>query len=357
MLFFCQVTDTKLPIGPRLATFDGRVRHVTTTSLVNQNLFARTETLSASMAQRIDSLYPGSKVWRLQLNLKPCADGLVRLIWCSKLVQEATDAGGFVADLQENLESPSIASNSSSVYATGGSKYQAPLARSWHGGVTPCDGSIFHMPLPGMTTFREPSWWKADHSISIGVTNPLPSPQKPVEHATPISRGWRVHEVQERIYAGAQSPSANKSSMVLLQGVDEDIPDSIESFPEGIMVATTGKGTSIANEGTKATADAVDEVAEELASDDAQLSDAQPQALTARPTDRTLRLPRLHRGVVPPSDYTVKSDPAMPKSMVRAVRMYQHDERPSGLFKPKWVGSVRSPRDARLAALSLSPRG
>ena len=328
---------------------------MTTTSLVNQNLFARTETLSASMAQRIDSLYPGSKVWRLQLNLKPCADGLVRLIWCSKLVQEATDAGGFVADLQENLESPSIASNSSSVYATGGSKYQAPLARSWHGGVTPCDGSIFHMPLPGMTTFREPSWWKADHSISIGVTNPLS-----------LRSQWST---QHRYHAaGVFTKFKNVSTQVhshqvptkaawFCCGVDEDIPDSIESFPEGIMVATTGKGTSIANEGTKATADAVDEVAEELASDDAQLSDAQPQALTARPTDRTLRLPRLHRGVVPPSDYTVKSDPAMPKSMVRAVRMYQHDERPSGLFKPKWVGSVRSPRDARLAALSLSPRG
>ena len=38
-----QVNDMRQPIAERLATFDGKVRHVSLTSVVNQNLHAKVE--------------------------------------------------------------------------------------------------------------------------------------------------------------------------------------------------------------------------------------------------------------------------------------------------------------------------
>ena len=61
-------------------TFDGKVRHVSVTSVVNQNLHAKVEQLNTEIARRINELQsPGSKVWQLQCNFKPCAGARARL--------------------------------------------------------------------------------------------------------------------------------------------------------------------------------------------------------------------------------------------------------------------------------------
>jgi hypothetical protein len=329
-----QVGDSRVPLAERLATFDGNVRHVTQTSEVNENLRARVESMSASIARRIDAVHPGSKVWRLQLNSKACADGLVRLIWCSKLVQEPTDATGFVV---EDVGSPN-ASLTSSIADQGMRKYQPPVARSWHGGVTACDGSIFHIPLPGMTTFREPSWWSADHAV--GLTGLLPSVAEPPARRESLARVWRVHEVQQSIYASVQPARDGASSARSHEGGHED--EASRGAAEAAPRAPHADAAELVADGSSA------------------------RRLAARPrrhvdgggggggggggfTERSPRLPRIGGGELTPRGGGLMggAEPSMPKSMARAVRMYQQDERPSGLFQPKWVGS---PREARLTA-------
>ena len=78
--------------------------------------------------------------------------------------------------------------------------FQPPLAQSWNGKARPADGSIFHIPLPGMTSFREPTWWHADKAVSIGVTNPLPSAtEPPLTSPYTAERGaWRKRRTLRR---------------------------------------------------------------------------------------------------------------------------------------------------------------
>lgn len=343
-----QVSDWRVPVAERLATFDGNVRHVTVTSDVNENLRARVESMSANIARRIDAVHPGSKVWRLQLNSKACADGVVRLIWCSKLVQEPTDSTGFVI---EDTGSPN-ASLTSSVADQGMRKFQPPMARSWHGGATPCDGSIFHIPLPGMTTFREPSWWSADHAV--GLTGLLPSAGEPQERSESLSCVWRVHELQQSIYASAQL-AKHQGSSARSRGRG-GLAYHAEAEDGG---AESAISRGVAREGQP---DKVEAQAGHAAP--AQAEAVHPggrtgRRLTARPqraesdafTERSPRLPHIGGADQPPrgASRMTGSEPPMPKSMARAVRMYQQDERPSGLFQPKWVGS---PREARLVSSS-----
>ena len=143
------------PLAERLATFDGKVRHISLTSVVNQNLHAKVEGLNSEIARRINELQaPDAKVWQLQCNWKSCADGHVRFMWCSRIALEQTDASGFAMEregFQEQLSSVLTRSGVSE-------PFDAPVASKWDGSSTPCDGSIFHIPLPGMTSFREPTW-------------------------------------------------------------------------------------------------------------------------------------------------------------------------------------------------------
>jgi hypothetical protein len=144
------VHDSRRPLRERLATFDGGLRHVTIASVVNENLHARAEGICRGIASRFDAVHPDAKVWQMQMNFKPCADGHVRLMWCSKLVMEKTDGSGFsaasavITDLETPLETPT-SSATSSYYGGGPSaRFRQPQARRWDGGNTPCDGSIFH---------------------------------------------------------------------------------------------------------------------------------------------------------------------------------------------------------------------
>lgn len=170
------VSDQRQPLGERLATFEGECRHVTRTSVVNENLHRKVEQLNAEIARRIDEQQQSAKVWQLQCNWKPCADGAVRLIWCSRLVLEPTAHDGFAID-REEIEGVSASLTSSAFTAEPAERFVAPVAAKWDGGSTPCDGSIFHIPLPGMTSFREPTWWRAERLV--GITNLLPSATAP----------------------------------------------------------------------------------------------------------------------------------------------------------------------------------
>ena len=205
-----QVGDARKPLAQRLATFEGQVRHVTITSNVNRRLKANVESMSTMLARRVDAHHPGTKVWHLQCNFKPCADGTARVIWCSRLVSEPIDDTGFAIDrTQDGLDAPN-SNTSSAVFGLGvPEKFKAPIARSWHGQVTPRDGSIFHMPLPGMTTFREPTWWASDQAV--GITNLLPSATDPPLRR-PLPRVWRIHELQESIYAASGNDAVDHTT-------------------------------------------------------------------------------------------------------------------------------------------------
>lgn len=187
-------TDPKLPLGQRLATFEGNVRHVSLTTVINQSLHAKVEQQHRVIADAIGDAMPAGKVWRLQANFKPGADGCVHFIWCSVLAIEAVDAHGFVdsrigaapapapapappppleaspphspdgGGTASTATSPALSPKIGRTPAPPSQLYRKPRTRGWHGRPVACDGSIFHIPLPGMTTFRPPTWWQADQA-------------------------------------------------------------------------------------------------------------------------------------------------------------------------------------------------
>ena len=249
------VNDQRRPIHERLATFEGNCRQITTTSVVNENLHAKVQQLNDTIAKKITDQQDGAKVWRLQCNFKPCADGGIAFMWCSKLVLEETDNTGFAIDHDEEdylssvassprvlkAETPaSIYSGTSSIYSKLGKDevFHSPRARKWDGKSIERDGTIFHIPNHGMTNFREPTWWGANRLT--GITQPLPEP--PLGGKTRLGPTWQMASVQSEVYTGrpliAPSPRQRKLAAQAVGDelyYDDDGAASVTSSTEAIF--------------------------------------------------------------------------------------------------------------------------
>ena len=296
-----QVNDTRQPLAERLATFDGFKRHVTNTSVVNQNLHAQVEMLNTEIARRINVLQidSGTKVWSLQCHFKPCADGHVRFIWASRISLEQIDGTGYAVEREEDdpLASASITSSITSIIMQKDAPYHAPVAKKWSGEPTPCDGSIFHIPLPGMTSFREPSWWGAEKLV--GITNLLPSATAPAPRPA-LPKVWQMANVQRTIYPAAP-PTPNA-------------PPPNEGPAAG---QTRGRYTARSPRLPPVSG-----------------------ASSSRSVDASPRAPAVAGGAA-----LQPNRAALPRSMARAVRMYQVTQQPSGLYTPRSM--FHSPRAGR----------
>lgn len=341
-----KVNDSRHPLAQRLATFDGGVRHVTNTSVVNQNLHAKVELLNTELARCIDEQQPGSKVWYMQCNFKPCADGRVRFIWCSKLVLESTDETGFAIEREEGSDA-SIAE----LFARSPDKpFQQPLAAKWDGHSTPCDGSVFHIPKPGMSSFREPSWWGAEKLV--GITNLLPSASEPPRRAG-LPRVWKVENVQQAIYPQPPPPAPPILPRPKPTAEEEEDAEFAEIEEERrqraaeVAAAELAAAKAAAAEAAEAAAAAVDAAASEGEAPYTELSPRLP-ALTASgaSSHRSTTIP-------PPQPLVPGSSLEIPRSMARAVRMYQQGSCPSGLYSPR--GMFKSPRASGIAGGAMAP--
>ena len=286
-------------MAARLATFDGSVRHVTITSVVNQNLHAKVEHLNTEIARRINVLEHESncKVWSLQCHFKPCADGHVRFIFCSKLALEQVDHTGYAVE-PDPLENPSINTSILSQISQD-APFKAPVAKKWDGKPTPADGSIFHIPLPGMTSFREPSWWGAEKLV--GITNLLPSATAPTPRPT-LPKVWKMEKVQHSIFPSLPPPPTPPDEE--LDGAEAGMPASLTSSS---YTAASPRLPPVSSRSGASSS----------------------RSIAPSPRGSTRRLP--------PADGN-----AMPTSMVRAVRVYQTTQQPSGLYTPGTM--FQSPR-------------
>ena len=110
------LTDHKQPVCQRLATFEGGVRHATSTFVINRHLQETVGALNASIAARLDAQRPGTKCWRLLCTFKPGADGFVYLAHCHTMRRMPTDETGFLHPdvVSEVFDGDSVASPSSS---------------------------------------------------------------------------------------------------------------------------------------------------------------------------------------------------------------------------------------------------
>jgi hypothetical protein len=186
------LTDHKRPLHERLATFEGNVRHVTSTFSVNHHLTAAVERTNRMLAETLNESLRGSKVWQLHCTYKPAADGAVYLVWCSSHATVPVDPQGHLeADWGEHLQRHAAAMSS-----TASRRFQTPSTMR-NGVRVPVDGSCFHMPLPGMTSFDEPGWWHDDAAISCGVTTLLPSPTQPPRSQS-LDHVWNPGMVQRQ---------------------------------------------------------------------------------------------------------------------------------------------------------------
>ena len=357
------------PLAQRLATFDGPVRHVSVTSVVNQNLHSKVEQLNLEIARRLNELQGTgkTKVWHLQCNFKPCADGQVRFIWCSKIAIEQTDSTGFAIE-PDDFDSLMSSTLTNSGYSA---PYYGPRAQKWDGAPTPCDGSCFHIPSPGMVSFREPSWWGAEKLV--GVTNPLaeedlvppPPPGLPDARSSASSlasspraggslaaspRGggdgfgaaaarasprakptkaskatmptlWRVDKVQTAIYASAAEPLRARAKRPTPR---THVPPAVAPAEEPVQPPS---GTS-AEAPAAAGLPAVPGATPRGGAPSSGSCGASPRATDA--------------AALPPL-----SGDVLPRSMVRAVHLYQTTAQPSGLYTPRNMYTPRTGRAPR----------
>ena len=256
------VGDQKHPLAQRLATFEGGVRNVSSASVINQHLRARVSEVSAHIAEMFDrERNYRTKVFRQLCTWKPAEDGLVYLLWCSVLDAPPSDPSNVrFLPLDVGAAPPSAAPTTlgaapttlgaapllpapllrqpSSVaqfacspaslagqpdsYATledeeagarlrvgqraRPSKRTAPVPYSLptmmrNGVPKPMDGSIFHIPAVGMSTYAKPEWWHAERIP--GMTAPLdddPFGLRGAKAAQDIGHQWRVEPLQRAIY-------------------------------------------------------------------------------------------------------------------------------------------------------------
>jgi hypothetical protein len=187
-------TDFKRPLAERLATFEGGVRHVSVAYELNHHLHATAERLNREIAACFNAheLEP-CKVWRLQASWRPAADGRLCFGWGSRIETVPTDATGFLEDDAGEGLSDAL---TESVASSAAPRFRKPTALR-KGVRVVADGSIFHIPLPGMASFEPPSWWREDELD--GITNLLPSATAP-RRAPTLGKVWRHEAVQRAIY-------------------------------------------------------------------------------------------------------------------------------------------------------------
>jgi hypothetical protein len=288
------VGDQKHPVAQRLATFEGGVRNVSSASVINQHLRARVSEVSAHIAEMFDREHNyRTKVFRQLCTWKPAEDGLVYLLWCSVLEAPPSDPSNVrFLPLDEGAAPPSAAPTTlgappllrqpSSVaqfacspaslagqpdsYATledeeagarlrvgrraRPSKRTAPVAYSLptmmrNGVRKPMDGSIFHIPAVGMSTYAEPEWWHAERIP--GMTAPLdddPFGLRGAKAAQDIGHQWRVEPLQRAIYqprsARDCAPHRGRQRRRLRPDVDAEVTAAIERSESELAACAAG---------------------------------------------------------------------------------------------------------------------
>ncbi|KAL1503079.1 hypothetical protein AB1Y20_011144 [Prymnesium parvum] len=97
------VTDARVPLAERLATFEGAVRHVKTSSL-RRNLHLEVEACAAAAVEAIDRLFSENKlkVWVAALSFKFDSEATLFLCGCSQLTLAEFDEAGYYVGVRSD---------------------------------------------------------------------------------------------------------------------------------------------------------------------------------------------------------------------------------------------------------------